>query len=144
MTCQSTIELKDWTLETHIGTFAPDESPPHAHRLDMRLWVDPTRVLIAEDGMSHVFDYDPLIREIERLGGECHYETQERLLTRIAQACAMYLDISAVDLTLRKSPLQAGIGSLGIRLFLDGPDFEQLRKPLPTPHLHRVATQPPL
>lgn len=134
MTCQSTIELKDLTIETDIGTYAPGESKPHAHLLDMRLGIDSTQVLIAEDGMSSVFDYDPLILDVERLGRECHYETQERLVTRIAQACAAYPAINAVEIVLRKTPVRAGTGSLGVRLFLDGPDFEQLRKPQPQPH----------
>jgi len=70
-------------------------------------------VLIAEDGsMSYVFDYDPLILEIERLAGDCHYETQERLGTRIAHTCAAYQEIESVDIILRKAPLRNGSGSL--------------------------------
>jgi dihydroneopterin aldolase len=75
--------------------------------------------LIAEDGMQHVFDYDPLIAEIERLASACYYETQERLLTCIAQACASYVEIHSVNILLRKSPLGNGSGSLGVRIILD-------------------------
>lgn len=132
MTCQSTVELRDLKIETQIGTYGPGDTVPNAHLLDMRLSIDSSLVLIAEDGMQYVFDYDPLIAEIGRLAGDCHYETQERLMTRIAEACAMYPDINAVELALRKAPVRAGTGSLGIRLFLDGTDLGRLRKTSPS------------
>ncbi len=69
--------------------------------------------------MSHVFDYDPLIVEINRLAMDGHYETQERLVTRIVQACATYSQIEAVDINLRKFPVQGKTGSLGISLRID-------------------------
>ena len=40
---------------------------PRQHLLDITLGVDPSLVLIAQDGMAHVFDYDPLVAEIDRL-----------------------------------------------------------------------------
>jgi hypothetical protein len=30
--------------------------------------------------MANVFDYDPLIKEIDRIAEDGHYETQERLM----------------------------------------------------------------
>ena len=128
MTCESTIELTGLNIETHIGTYGPGESVPNAHLLDLRLWIDSSWVLIAEDGMPFVFDYDPLIREIDRLALDGHYETQERLVTRIAEACAAHPAIHAVDILLRKTPVRAGTGSLGVRLLLNGIDFERLRQ----------------
>jgi dihydroneopterin aldolase len=133
MTCESTIELTGLKIETHIGTYGPGESAPKAHLLDMRLGIDSSRVLIAEDGMQFVFDYDPLIREIDRLSLDGHYETQERLLTRIAQACAACPAINAVEIVLRKTPVRAGTGALGVRLLLNGSDFERLRQTAPMP-----------
>jgi dihydroneopterin aldolase len=53
---------------------------------DLSLGLALDRVLIAQDGMAYVFDYDPLIVEIDRLAADGHYETQERLMTRIASA----------------------------------------------------------
>jgi dihydroneopterin aldolase len=133
MTCESTIELNGLNLVTQIGTYGPGEPVPNAHLLDMRIWIDSTRVFIAEDGMQHVFDYDPLIREIDRLALDGPYETQERLVTRIAEACAACPAINAVEIVLRKTPVRAGIGSLGVRLLLNGSDFERLRKTAPLP-----------
>ena len=69
--------------------------------------------------MENVFNYDPLVEEINRLAGDCHYETQERLITRIVQACAKYPEISSLEIGLRKLPVSAGSGSLGIRLLVD-------------------------
>ncbi|MFZ4583122.1 MAG: ligand-binding sensor domain-containing protein, partial [Paludibacter sp.] len=46
------------------------------------LWIDEKLVLITKDLMENVFDYDPLVIEINRLAGDGHYETQERLMTR--------------------------------------------------------------
>jgi dihydroneopterin aldolase len=81
------IELRDLELKTDIGTYDPDDTKPDRHILDLTLGIAVDHVLIAHDGMAHVFDYDPLIQEIDRLAAGGHYETQERLMTRIAGAC---------------------------------------------------------
>ena len=88
------------------------------------------RVLIAQDGMAHVFDYDPLIVEIDRLAADGHYETQERLMTRIASACAAHPEIQHIEICLRKSPVRSGNGALGVRLKLDEQATEALRSQL--------------
>lgn len=123
----SRIELKDFHLVTRIGTYAPGETVPEHHALDLTLWIDPRLVLIAQDGMAHVFDYDPLVIEIERLAADGLYATQERLLTRIVQACAAYPVIEAVEIALRKFPVRAGSGSLGVRLMVDGVQLQRMR-----------------
>ena len=112
----SQIELKDFHLATRIGTYAPSDTVPEYHALDLTLWVDSDLVLIAQDGMAHVFDYDPLV-----------VETQERLMTRIVQACAAYPVIEALDIALRKFPVRAGSGSLGVRLVVDGARLQRMR-----------------
>jgi dihydroneopterin aldolase len=123
----SQIELKDFHLATRIGTYAPGDTVPEYHALDLTLWIDPGLVLIAQDGMVHVFDYDPLVREIERLAADGLYATQERLMTRIVQACAAYLVIEALEIALRKFPVRAGSGSLGVRLAVDGVQLQRMR-----------------
>jgi len=77
--------------------------------------------------MRHVFDYDPLVLEIERLASDGHYETQERLMTRIVQACASYPQIQSLEIGLRKSPVRNHSGSLGVRLSIDQEDLSKLR-----------------
>jgi dihydroneopterin aldolase len=127
MNPNASIELKDLRLRTHIGTYQPGDTVPDAHLLDLTLWIDASLVLIKEDGMAYVFDYDPLVLEIDRLAGDCHYETQERLISRIAQACAAYSEIVSMEIGLRKSPVHNGSGSLGIKLHLDATALNQLR-----------------
>jgi dihydroneopterin aldolase len=127
MTQQAWVELLNLELETDIGTFGPDDIRPDAHLLDLILKIDSALVLINEDGMSHVFDYDPLVAEIEELAADGHYETQERLMTRIAQACANCPEIQTIDIKLRKTPVRRGSGGLGIRLFLDENALAALR-----------------
>jgi dihydroneopterin aldolase len=127
MNPNASIELKDLRLRTHIGTYKPGDTVPDAHLLDLTLWIDASLVLIKEDGMAYVFDYDPLVLEIDRLAGDCHYETQERLISRIAQACAAYSEIVSMEIGLRKSPVHNGSGSLGIKLHLDATALNQLR-----------------
>ena len=124
----SRIELKDFHLATRIGTCAPGDTVPEYHALDLTLWIAPDLVLIPEDGMAHVFDYDPLVVEIERLAADGLYETQERLMTRIVQACAAYPVVEAIDIALRKFPVRAGSGALGVRLALDGPHLQRMRE----------------
>lgn len=123
----SRIELKDFHLATRIGTYAPGDTVPDYHALDLTLWIDPDLVLIAQDGMAHVFDYDPLVVEIERLAAEGLYATQERLMTRIVQACAAYPVIEALEIGLRKFPVRAGSGSLGVRLLVDRTQLQRMR-----------------
>ena len=126
------IELKDLKLQTQIGNYGPDAIIPKEHLLDLTLWIDSKLVLISKDIMDNVFDYDPLVMEIDRLAGDGYYETQERLVTRIVQACANYLEIQSLEIGLRKSPVQNNSGSLGIRLFVDQSTLSGLRTTSPS------------
>jgi dihydroneopterin aldolase len=121
------VELRDLRLITDIGTYGPNDVVPDAHTLDLTLWLEPALVMIKQDGMAHVFDYDPLVAEIDRLAGDGHYETQERLITRIVHACAAYPEIQALDIALRKSLVRQGSGSLGVRLSVDAHTLNTLR-----------------
>jgi len=121
------IELRDLQLKTDIGTYGPDDTRPDVHLLDLTLGISVNQVVISQDGMAHVFDYDPLITEIDRLAADGHYETQERLITRIASACAAHPAIQRIEIYLKKSPVRSGSGSLGVRLTLDEIATEALR-----------------
>ena len=123
----ASIELRDLKLQTEIGTYGPDAIIPKQHLLDLTLWIDAKLVLISQDVMENVFDYDPLIIEIDRLAGDCHYETQERLITRIIEACAKYSEIKALDIGLHKLPVHAESGSLGVRVSVDSLSLNNFR-----------------
>lgn len=123
----ASIELRDLKLQTQIGTYGPGVSVPKEHLLDLTLWIDAQLVLVSQDLMENVFDYDPLVIEIDRLAADCHYETQERLITRIVEACAKYSEIKAMDISLRKSPVRAESGSLGVRLSVDSSTLNTFR-----------------
>jgi dihydroneopterin aldolase len=127
MTPTSCIELKDLKLQTQIGTYGPEAIIPKEHLLDLTLWVDSKLVLISEDIMENVFDYDPLVMEIDKLAGDGHYETQEKLMTRIVQACAKFSGINSLEINLRKVPVRAGSGSLGVRLTIDESSFTKIK-----------------
>jgi dihydroneopterin aldolase len=127
MSHTASIELKDLKLRTQIGTYKTGDIIPDSHLLDLTLWIDSSLVLIAEDKMSHVFDYDPLVLEIIQLASDGHYETQERLMTRIVGACANYSQIQALEISLRKSPVNNDSGSLGVRLGIDQLALSKLR-----------------
>ncbi len=121
------IELRDLQLKTDIGTYGPEDVKPNVHILDLTLGITVDQVLIARDGIAHVFDYYPLILEIDRLAADGHYKTQERLITRIAAACAAHPVIRHLEICLRRSPVRWGIGSLGVRLSLDEAATNALR-----------------
>jgi dihydroneopterin aldolase len=123
----SQIELRDLNIAANIRTYGPDDVVPEAHLLDLTLTIAPDLVLIAQDGMTHVFDYDPLIEQIDGLARDGYFETQERLMTRIVYACAAYPEIRALDICLRKRPVLAASGSLGVRLILDAEALSALR-----------------
>jgi hypothetical protein len=54
----------------------------------LTLGIGAHQVLISQDEMSQVFDYDPLFEEIDRLAAIIYHDTEERPIERIAQACA--------------------------------------------------------
>jgi dihydroneopterin aldolase len=67
MPCRSAIELRNMKIETKIGTYGPADVVPNAHLLDLTLAINPELVLIADDAMARVFDYDPIIAQIDQL-----------------------------------------------------------------------------
>ena len=127
MTTTACIELRDLELSTDIGTYGPGDIIPTQHLLDLTLWIDSTLVLISTDLMASVFDYDPLVIEIDRLARDGHYETQERLMTRIVEACAKYLEIESLEIGLKKLPVRSGTGTLGVRLSVDSATLNKIR-----------------
>ena len=100
---------------------------PDAHILDSTLTIAPDLVQITADEIALVFDYDPLIAQIDQIAREQKYETQEYLMTLIVRACADYDQIAALDVCLRKQPVLANTGSLGMRLTLETEELAALR-----------------
>jgi len=127
MTIHSSIELKDMILATDIGTYGPDDPVPDHHLLDLTLEIAPAQVLIPQDGMEHVFDYDPLVADITDLAKTGHRETQEWLMTQIVGLCAQYTDVRGVEVSVRKFPVNHGTGTLGVRLRLGDADLAAMR-----------------
>ena len=121
------IELRDLHIPCIIGTYGPTDVVPDAHILDLTLTIASELVYISADEMAQVFDYDPLITDIHRISTSQKYETQEFLMVQIAKACTSYREIDAVEISLRKSPVFAGSGSLGVRLKLHADDMTIIR-----------------
>lgn len=124
----STVELSGLELPVDLGTYGPGDVVPDAHFLDLSLTIDTSLVLVDADSMASIFDYDPLINEIEALARDGHYETQEWLMTRIVRACAGYNEIEAVEIMVYKSPVAAGSGKLGVRLVIDKDELLQMKR----------------
>lgn len=127
---QSQVELRDLELAVQIGTYGPGDVFPERHLLDLTLAIKASLVLISKDQMESVFDYDPLVARIDEVARARTYETQERLMTLIVQTCAGCPEIEAVEVFLRKTPVLAGTGTLGVRLVLDREDLTQVRQDL--------------
>ena len=68
--------------------------------------------------MAHVFDYDPMVAGIQTQVGAGHRATQERLVSEIAHVCAIYQDVKAAAIYLRKFPVYGQNGRLGMQLSL--------------------------
>ena len=131
MSVSSTIELTGVPVKATIGLFPTGESDPYEHQLDLKLVIDSSLVLIQEDGMQHVFDYDPLLEQIHAISQNKHYETQEMLASLIVQCCAGFEDIQSVEVCLKKyrSNGNAGTicGTIGVRLEVAGEQLAALR-----------------
>ena len=123
----ATIELTSLEIATDIGTYGPGDVVPEKHVLDLTLTIDADLVLISQDGMDFVFDYDPLIEQIAALGQDGPYHTQERLMTRIIDACAGYPAIEGVELRLAKTPVLNGSGYLGVRASVSSDELQTIR-----------------
>ena len=124
---RANIELLNLVLNIQIGSYTKSDVVPDKHILDIVLSIDPELVLIDEDKMDRVFDYDPLIRAIQRMAAEMHYETQERFITRIVDICAKEEEIMDVEIFLRKSPVCGSSGELGVRLKINELDLKALK-----------------
>ena len=74
------IELTNLVLNIQIGSYTESDVVPDKYILDPILTIDPELVLIDEDKLNRVFDYDPLIQEIQRMAAETLHETEERSL----------------------------------------------------------------
>jgi len=127
MTRQARIELRDLHIPACIGTYGPDDVVPDCHALDLDLTISPALVQVASDDMANVFDYDPLVAQIAAIARSQKFETQEYLMTLIVQACAACSPIEAVEICLRKSPVLAGTGSLGVRLIVEAEGLAAMR-----------------
>ena len=68
--------------------------------------------------MANVFDYDPMVAGTQTLAGAGHRATQERLVSEIAHVCAIYQDVKAAAIYLRKFPVYGQNGRLGMQLSL--------------------------
>ena len=128
MTRQARIELRDLHIPASIGTYGPDDVVPDFHALDLDLTISPDLVQVESDDMGNVFDYDPLIAQIAAIARSRKFETQEYLMTLIVEACAAYSQIDSLQICLRKSPVLAGTGSLGVRLIIEAEDLAAMRR----------------
>ena len=124
---RANIELLNLVLNIKIGSYTESDVVPDKHILDILLSIDPELVLVDDDKMDRVFDYDPLIRAIQRMAAEMHYETQERFITRIVDMCAKEEEIMDVEIFLRKSPVCGSSGELGVRLKINELDLNALK-----------------
>ena len=125
---RANIELTNLVLNIQIGSYTESDVVPDKHILDIKLSIDPKLVLIDDDKMDRVFDYDPLIRALQRMAAETHYETQERFITRIVDMCAKEEEIIDVEVFLRKFPVSGSSGELGVRLKINELDLKALKR----------------
>ena len=135
MAYQSSVKLKGLSLNCDIGSYGMNEVVPNKHRLDMELLVEKNLILIEEDEMANVFDYDPLVEEITQISLIGKFNTQEKLITLILKACLKYHQIKAVSLFLYKTPVRED-GELGITVNISEQELEKLRQ-----HSHWIRSE---
>ena len=127
MTRTAKVELRDLQIAAAIGTYGTGDVVPDAHILDLTLTIAADLAQVSADDMALVFDYGSLIAQTDQIARKQKYETQEYLMTLIVRACTDYEQITALDICLRKQPVLAGTGSLGMRLTLETEDLAALR-----------------
>ena len=125
---RAVVNPPDLMIETQIGTYGPGSVILGTHSLDLGLTIDPALVFIDQDRMERVLDYDPLMRNSDRLAPAKHSHTQERLMTRIVQAAADYPEISEISVRLCKTNALADSGEAGLTLVVDADDHANPRQ----------------
>ena len=135
MAYQSSVKLKGLSLNCDIGSYGMNEVVPNKHRLDMELLIEKNLILIEEDKMANVFDYDPLVDEITQISLIGKFNTQEKLITLILKACLKYHQIKALSLFLYKTPVRED-GELGIAVNISERELEKLRQ-----HSHWIPSE---
>ena len=135
MAYQSSVKLKGLSLNCDIGSYSMNDVVPNKHRLDMELLIEKNLILIEEDKMANVFDYDPLVDEITQISLIGKFNTQEKLITLILKACLKYHQIKAVSLFLYKTPVRED-GELGIAVNISERELEKLRQ-----HSHWIPSE---
>ena len=135
MAYQSSVKLRGLSLNCDIGSYDMNEVVPNKHLLDMELLVEKNLILIEEDKMANVFDYDPLVEEITQISLSSKFNTQEKLITLILKACLKYHQIKAVSLFLYKTPVRED-GELGITVNISEQELEKLRQ-----HSHWIRSE---
>ena len=135
MAYQSSVKLRGLSLNCDIGSYGMNEVVPNKHRLDMELLVEKNLILIEEDKMANVFDYDPLVDEITQISLIGKFNTQEKLITLILKACLKYHQIKALSLFLYKTPVRED-GELGIAVNISERELEKLRQ-----HSHWIPSE---
>lgn len=129
MVYQSSVKLRRLSLDCDIGSYGMNEVVPNKHRLDLELFIEKNLILIEEDKMANVFDYDPLIEDITQISLSGKFNTQEKLITLILNECLKYSQIKAVSLFLYKSPVRKD-GELGVNVRVNEQELEKLRAQL--------------
>ena len=129
MVYQSSVRLRRLSLDCDIGSYGMNEVVPNKHRLDLELFIEKNLILIEEDKMANVFDYDPLIEDITQISLSGKFNTQEKLITLILNECLKYSQIKAVSLFLYKSPVRKD-GELGVNVRVNEQELEKLRAQL--------------
>ena len=135
MAYQSSVKLRGLSLNCDIGSYGINEVVPNKHRLDMELLVEKNLILVEEDKMDNVFDYDPLVEEITQISLSGKFNTQEKLITLILKACLKYHQVKAVSLFLYKTPVRED-GELGITVNISEQELEKLRQ-----HSHWIRSE---
>lgn len=132
MPARAAVELVGLEIDLRPGPNGGDAprgagEGPERNLLDMTLRLDPSLVLVPEDAMERVFDYDPVVAELRRIAAAEVYVTHERMLTLMAEALAADPRIEAAELFLRKRLDPGRAGDLGVRLSLDAEALARLR-----------------
>ena len=97
MAYQSSVKLRGLSLNCDIGSYGINEVVPNKHRLDMELLVE-NLILVDHYKMDNVFDYDPLVEEINQISLWQIYARKPDYF--ILKACPKYHQVKVIIISL--------------------------------------------
>jgi len=108
--------IRDLSLEMSAGIYEHERENTQPVLVNVILDVSSNAEASLED-ISEVVSYENIVREIEKLAGQCHYELLERFAEDIAQMCLNADDkVLKAEIRVEKTNIIDNTAAVGVHI----------------------------